>query len=100
MAVTPKQKRYLRGLAHGRKSIVGVGQAGLTANVLSEIDLALHAHELIKVRIGAGDRAERTATGQRICEQTGCELIQSIGQVITLYRANPEGNQITLPGPA
>ena len=98
MAVTPKQKRYLRGLAHDRKTIVMVGQAGLTANVLSEIDVALQAHELVKVRIGTGDRAERTAMGQRICEQTACELIQSIGQIVTLYRANPDGNSIVLPG--
>ena len=51
MAVNDKQRRYLKGLAHPLKPVVMIGNAGLTENVLAEIENALAYHELIKVRV-------------------------------------------------
>lgn len=65
-----------------------VGQAGLTAAVLAETEIALNCHELIKVKIRAG-RNERNEISAKICASTDTELIQSIGQIIVLYRLNP-----------
>ena len=61
MSLTNNQIKFLRKLAHSRKVIVIVGGAGLTENVLLEIDNALNTHELVKVRINAGEREERSA---------------------------------------
>lgn len=65
-----------------------VGQAGLTAAVLAETEIALNCHELIKVKIRA-ERNERNEISAKICASTDAELIQSIGQIIVLYRLNP-----------
>ena len=65
-----------------------IGQAGLTTGVLAEIELALNSHELIKVKIRA-ERDERKALSEKICNETMAELIQSIGQIIVIYRLNP-----------
>ena len=78
MPLTGKQKHYLRGLAHHRKPVVMVGEAGLTENVIAEIDQALAHHELIKVKIRLGDRTERRQAIAAICEKTACEEVQAI----------------------
>jgi RNA-binding protein len=81
-------KKQLKADAHSLNPVVIIGQAGLTDAVLAEIELALDHHELIKVKIRA-ERDERKLISEKICAQTGAELIQSIGQVIVIYRLNP-----------
>lgn len=56
MAVNDKQRRYLKGLAHPLKPVVMIGNAGLTENVLAEIENALAYHELIKVRVSGQEK--------------------------------------------
>jgi len=90
MPLSSQQVRKLRGFAHALKVIVMVGNNGLTENVTNEIDNALEQHELLKVRVSAGDRDERDAMIQVILEKTGAELVQRIGHVAVLFRANPE----------
>lgn len=87
MKLNEKQKRHLRGLAHHRKPVVIIGDKGLTEAVVREIDLSLAHHELLKVRVNAGDRAEREAILSQLCTQTGAELVQRVGHVATVYRA-------------
>ena len=66
-----------------------IGQSGLTAAVLAETKQALACHELIKVKIRA-EREERKLICERICIDTGAELIQTIGQIAVIYRLNPD----------
>ncbi|BCX88620.1 RNA-binding protein [Methylomarinovum tepidoasis] len=85
-----KQKRHLKARAHPLRPVVLTGQLGLTEAVLAEIDRALTAHELIKVRINAEDRQARREMAQQICDRLDAELVQILGHVATLYRENPE----------
>lgn len=87
--MTSSLRKTLRAKAHSLKPVVLTGQAGLTDSVLNEIELALDHHELIKVKLRA-ERETRQEMCDHICEKTGAELIQSIGQVIVLYRENPD----------
>ena len=82
-------KKKLRAEAHTLKPVVMIGQSGLTATVLAEIELALDTHELIKVKIRA-ERDERKMIIEKICSDTGAELIQTIGQIAVIYRLNPD----------
>ena len=81
-------KKKLRAQAHSLKPVIMIGQSGLTAAVLAEIELALDSHELIKVRIRA-EREDRKLISEKICAETRAELIQSIGQIAVIYRLNP-----------
>ena len=81
-------KKKLRAEAHTLKPVVMIGQSGLKASVLAEIELALDSHELIKVKIRA-EREERKLISEKICTNTGAELIQTIGQIAVIYRLNP-----------
>lgn len=92
-----RQIKYLRTLAHARKPVVMLGRHGLTEAVLEEIRAALDHHELIKVKVAAGDRTQREATIQRICEETAAQLVQRVGHVATLFRHNPEKPRVHLP---
>lgn len=82
-------KKKLRAQAHSLKPVIMIGQAGLTSAVLAEIELALDSHELIKVRIRA-EREDRKQISEKICAETGAELIQNIGQIAVIYRLNPD----------
>jgi RNA-binding protein len=97
MALTIKQIKALRSQAHALKPVVMIGQNGLTDNVIKEIQLAIEYHELIKVRIGAADRQQRTEITARIAKTTTSEHIQSIGHIGVFYRRNPKRNRIQLP---
>ncbi|MEJ2310289.1 MAG: ribosome assembly RNA-binding protein YhbY [Gammaproteobacteria bacterium] len=96
MSLTAAQKRFLRSRAHHLKPVVMVGQHGLGENILSEVGIALDAHELIKVKIAAG-REERADITRAIVDRTGAELVQTIGQMSVLFRRNEKKPKILLP---
>jgi RNA-binding protein len=86
VALSEKQKKHLRRLAHPLSPVVMIGSAGLTAPVVSELDRALAAHELVKVSVRLADRARRAAALAALREGTASELVQSIGHVGVFYR--------------
>ncbi len=82
--------RDLKSQAHHLNPVVMLGAAGLAAPVLKEIDAALTAHGLIKVRLGGENRDERATLIDTICRETGCQPVQAIGKVAVFYREKPE----------
>ena len=92
MALDSRQIKQLRASGHRQKlkPVVTIGQQGLAPGVHAEIEQALAHHELIKLRLPAGDRTARRALGESICSAHAAELIESIGGVIVIYRRNPE----------
>ena len=94
MSLSSRQIRHLRGLAHSLKAIVAVGNNGLTDSVVDEIDNTLSRHELLKVRVSAGEREERDEIIQQIVERTHAELIQRVGHVATFFRQNAENPRV------
>jgi RNA-binding protein len=96
--ITQKQKRRLSKQVHHLKPVVTIGQAGLTEAVLGEIGVALNAHELIKIRVSAGDRAERDAMIRHILACTSADLVFRIGNIGAFFRPNPKKkNPMHLP---
>ena len=91
------QKKYLRTLAHNLDTIIWTGQQGITANLVAEINTALDHHELIKIKIRAGDRRLREQTAEEICRLTSAEPVQKVGNIIVLYRHNRKDPRIILP---
>ena len=87
--MNPVLKKNLKAQAHALNPVVMIGQAGLTEEVLKEINIALDVHELIKIRIRA-ERDERKEISLQIAQSTLAENIQSIGQIAVFYRKNPK----------
>ena len=92
--LTEKQKRHLRGLGHKLKPVVMIGAQGFTASVHNELELSLARHELLKVRINAGERAARDALIEELCTESAAELVQRVGNIALLYRRNPDKPRI------
>ena len=95
--LTEKQKKHLRGLAHAREPVVMIGQGGLSPAITGELDTALGAHELVKVRARVGDREQRDSIFAELAQQTRSELVQRIGNVGVFYRPRKDKPRIILP---
>ena len=83
------QRRALRAQAHGLKPVVMIGDAGLSARVLGEINKSLDSHELIKIRLLADARAARARLLDEICATLNAAPVQLIGKILVVYRPLP-----------
>jgi RNA-binding protein len=95
--LTSAQARFLRGQAHDLKAILQVGGKGVTPALVAEVDAALEQHELIKVKVAAGEREARDTMIGAIATRTGAALVQRIGHTAVLYRQSQDKRQIVLP---
>ena len=84
--LSPAERKSLKARAHKLEPVVIVGAKGLTDEVVKEIDGALKAHELIKVRAAELERQDRKPLVEQILSRTGSELVQQVGKVFVLYR--------------
>jgi len=96
-ALTGRQKRHLRGLAHHLKPVVIIGADRVTPGLISAVDAELTAHELIKIRITDGDREEVEEAEDALVRATRSLHVQTIGHTLVLYRRHPEDPKIRLP---
>lgn len=94
-ALTSRQRKHLRGLAHALQPVVHVGQAGASEAVAAELDRALDAHELVKVRLHEPD--DKKALAAELAELAGAQLCGLVGHTVILYRRHPETPRIRLP---
>lgn len=88
--LTPAQRKDHRADAHHLDPVVMVGGDGLTANVKQEVDAALNAHGLIKVRVFSDDRPAREAMFQTLADELNAAPIQHIGKLLVLWRPKVE----------
>jgi RNA-binding protein len=98
LILTSAQRQALKARAHGLRPVVLMGAAGLTEKVLREIDRALTAHALIKIKVPNDDRSERTQIAADVAEKLSAANVQSIGKMIVLFRPQPESEEKQEPG--
>ena len=90
LALTLARRRALAALAHSIKPVVQVGAAGLTENVIHELDQGLKSHELIKVKVFSDERGMRNVLLKEICQRLEAAPIQHIGKILIIYRPKPD----------
>ncbi|OWQ91973.1 RNA-binding protein [Roseateles aquatilis] len=88
--LTPAQRKEKRADAHHLDPVVMIGADGLTAAVTKEVDSALNAHGLIKVRVMSDDRKGREDILVQLSDQLDAAPIQHIGKLLVLWRPMPE----------
>lgn len=74
--------------------MVLIGGDGLTAAVQKEVDAALKAHGLIKVRVFNDDRAAREQMFATLADALDAAPIQHIGKLLVLWRPLPEKEKV------
>lgn len=94
------QKKYLKGLVHGMKPVVFVGQKGISPAVTKAVDESLEKHELIKVKfIDFKEKDQKKEIAGAIEKETRSELVGMIGHMAIFYRRqkDPEKRKINVP---
>ena len=103
LLLTPEQRKNLRSQAHHLDPVVMIGGDGLSAAVRKELDAALTAHGLIKVRVFSDARDAREALLQEAADALGAAPVQHIGKLLVLWRPVPpkakEVREDRSPGP-
>jgi putative YhbY family RNA-binding protein len=101
--LTPSERKQKRADAHHLNPIVMIGGEGLTPAVVKEVDAALNAHGLLKVRVFSDDRAARDEMLATLSNQLDAAPIQHIGKLLVLWRPMPEKPRVEregrMPGP-
>lgn len=90
LKLSPVERASLRADAHALSPVVMIGEAGLTAGVMKEIDTSLDSHGLIKIRVFGDDREARIGFYARICEELKAAPVQQIGKLLVIYRVKAE----------
>lgn len=88
--LTPRQRAELKARAHALEPAVYVGKAGVQDSIVREIDRALTAHELIKMKITDADRDARASIADMLSDRTGATVVQRVGKVVVLWRPRPQ----------
>jgi RNA-binding protein len=94
------QRKYLKGLAHGMKPLVFIGQKGLSSALKKAVDEALKIHELIKVKfMDYKEKEIKKEMAELIEKETSSQLIGIIGHMAIFYRRqdDPEKRKIDIP---
>ena len=103
ITLTPSQRKEHRSDAHHLDPVVMIGGDGLTPSVVKEVDGALKAHGLIKVRVFSDDRPAREAMLAQLSDELGAAPIQHIGKLLVLWRPVPPKEKLErddrMPGP-
>ncbi len=92
MPISADRKKQFRTIGHKLNPIVTIAGKGLSEGVLLELNRALDDHELIKVKLGVAEREDRQELVKELANLPSVEIIQEIGKVVILYRANKKAN--------
>ncbi len=96
MALNSKQRAQLRGLANTMETILQVGKGGVNDQLVKQVDDALTARELIKLRALENAPVLPGEAARQLAEATRSDVVQVIGTRFVLYRKNPEKPKIEL----
>jgi putative YhbY family RNA-binding protein len=96
--LTPAQRKDHRAAAHHLDPVVMIGSDGLTPAVEKEVNAALNAHGLIKVRVFSDQRATRETIFTTLADVLGAAPIQHIGKLLVLWRPMPPKEKVEREG--
>lgn len=96
-SLTNNQTKFLRGIAHSLNPMIIIGSQGVTDNLMAELEKTLNHHEILKVKIAAGEREDRKLVIDYITKATRAHLVQTIGKIFVIYRARAKDPQLELP---
>lgn len=97
MALTSKQRAYLRGLGSQIDPLVQIGKDRITDSVVQSTLEALKTHELVKCKV----LENALLTAREACDElsAACKAdpVQVIGTKFVLYKVNGKEAKIQLP---
>ncbi|TDX48998.1 ribosome assembly RNA-binding protein YhbY [Orenia marismortui] len=92
-----KQRSYLKSKAHNMSPLFQIGKDGISENVIAQVDEALEARELIKLKALNNSLYTAKEAANELAEACNAEFVQAIGNVFVLYRENKDIKRYNLP---
>lgn len=95
--LSSKQRAFLRSMANTMDPIMQVGKSGIGEELITSVDSALEARELIKM--SALETAPVTAreAADELADATGADVVAVVGRRFVLYRPSKKKKKIELP---
>jgi RNA-binding protein len=90
-------RRALRAAGHHLSPVVQVGKEGVTEAVVRQLEEALRAHELVKVKVGTESPDDRFEAAERLGASASAQVAQILGRTALLYRKHPEKPRFEKP---
>ena len=94
--ITSKQRAFLRSLANKIDATVQVGKGGINDQLIKQVDEALEARELIKLRVLDNCPYTSREASDIIAERTNSALVSVVGSRFVLYRPSKKNQKIIL----
>ena len=94
--ITSKQRAYLRGLANNIDTIFQIGKGGIGDNFLKQMEDALEAREIVKVKVLETAFMSAREACEIVCEEIGCEPVSCVGNKFVVYKESVNNKQIKL----
>ena len=94
--ITSKQRAYLRSLANGVDTIFQIGKGGVTEEICRQLDAALEARELVKVRVLSNSDTTPKEAASEISDSVGADVVSVIGSKFVLYKESKKNKKIEL----
>lgn len=91
-----RQRAQLRGLANSLDTIFQIGKGGVTEKTVKQVNDALEAREIIKLRTLETSHVSSREAAEQIAEKTHSDVVQVIGSRFVLYRESRDNKQIKL----
>lgn len=88
--LTSKQRSTLRGIASTYETIFQIGKGGIQETLITQVNDALRAREMIKLRVLENSAYTAREAAEEIAEKTGSEVVQVIGSRFVLFKRNPK----------
>lgn len=95
--LTGKQRAFLKSMAHNMDPLFQVGKNGITENFVKQIEDALEARELIKIKVLNNSLLEADDVAKELADIVNAEFVQSMGNKFVLYKESIENKKIELP---
>ena len=84
--INSRQRAQLRGMANQLDVIVHVGKGGISDNLVTQVNDALEARELIKGKVLDNSLLTAREVCDELCKLCRAEPVQTIGSKFVLYR--------------
>ena len=91
-----RQRAQLRGIANTYETIFQVGKSGIGDQLIKQVDEALEARELIKLRVLETSPLTAREAADKIADGVGAGVVQVIGYRFILYRESKNNKTIKL----
>lgn len=91
-----RQRAQLRGIANDYETILQVGKSGISENTIKQVNDALEARELIKLRVLETCPISSRDAADELAVATKADVVQVIGSRFILYRESKDNKTIKL----